>query len=713
MTTVATIDFDEVFDEITARLKADRKRRLRTPQIRLWDGDWNLVGEVHREITASFQTLNNETGIGKIEMPARYYLSKWMTDVDRREGAKNIFVTVDYNGTRWSGCVDEVEQYKDTDGQRNVRVTIKHDYEHLKHVLVYSNPWFPPEFQFPRLWIAFGRARWALKLTLMVNIMRLESSLWALPDDPLNLSNWFNFDQSTWSQVVSPLSFGADFSQFAIVHSRFKNMHDVSKRIVADAQLTWEPRRYLDGDPDPWPGANLRHGCLVWDLVDHSGWDSETSFGGNIFSGLIRAFTSIGSDGMTEGIDVINDPTFPIEYSTPGYHGTVPRAPGIILRDGKRTGVQSNSFKWRPATDVGVVTGGHSMPGVNELISAAINMAGDLIAAAIFIPPIGGMVDAILKPLYCLAGDTIIDGPDGPERIDVLAARGGPFRVWSITPEGDRVSAIADFAFKKGTAELYECTLADGRTLTATAQHRWLTRSGWLEVENSPVGTEVATVDHSRAGLGDVGADAPSEDLPDAAWPEIHDGAAVEYSPVVSVRSVGVQDFYDMHVPGWVSYSGNGIWCHNTDVILAFMKWKDIGRAQDLGFSHYHETFGQGGDRAYTLSALIALRTGMWLTREQTSHTVVIADGTENLRIGQNGKGNAYIGTRVGTSVKDWGTPGKVYVDRISELTLGWSRTESPAFKITIGQRPDEDPILKGLEMIQEVFSIAQELGVL
>lgn len=140
MITVTTIDFDEVFGEITARLKADRKRRLRTPQIRLWDGDWNLVGEVHREITASFQTLNNETGIGKIELPARYYLSKWMTDVDRRAGAKNIFVTVDYNGTRWSGCVDEVEQYKDTDGQRNVRVTIKHDYEHLKHILVYANP---------------------------------------------------------------------------------------------------------------------------------------------------------------------------------------------------------------------------------------------------------------------------------------------------------------------------------------------------------------------------------------------------------------------------------------------------------------------------------------------------------------------------------------------------------------------------------------------
>lgn len=152
-----------------------------------------------------------------------------------------------------------------------------------------------------------------------------------------------------------------------------------------------------------------------------------------------------------------------------------------------------------------------------------------------------------------------------------------------------------------------------------------------------------------------------------------------------------------------------------TDTILAFMKWRDIGRANDLSSNghYYHETWGEGADRAYTLAALIALRTGMWRTRERTSHTVVVADGTEGLRVGENGRGNCYIGTRIGTTVKDWGKPGRVYVDRVSEVTLSYSRTNSPAFRLTIGQRPDEDPIIKGMEMIQEVFSIAQELGVL
>lgn len=547
---VDTIDFDAVYRDIVDRLHTEDTRRQHKPLVRLWDGDWNLRGEVHNEIEASFTVIANETGTGTLVLPASYYLATWMTDADAREGQKNVFVTVDYKGTRWSGCLDELTQDKDDDGHRTVTAIFKHDFEHLKNIVAYSNPFLPPEVQFPRLWIMFGPARWALKLTLLVNIMRLEASLWALPDDPLDVDNWFNFDQSTWSQVVSPLSFADDPSVFAVVHSRFKNMHEVSKNIVEDAQLTWEPRRYLDGDPPPWPGANLRHGALVWDLVDHSGWDSETSFFGNIFTGLVRAVTMIGEDGITEGINYIDDPAFPDQYSQPGWLGTLPQAPGIILRDGARTGVQTSKFTWQPATAVGVVTGGHSMPGVNELISAGVQMAGDLVAMAIGLPPVGGAADAVLEPLY-------------------------------------------------------------------------------------------------------------------------------------------------------------------TDTVLAFMKWKDLGRSHDLGWSHFHESWGEGGDRAYTLSALVTLRTGLWKTRERTSHTLTVADGTEGLRVGENGRGNCYIGTRIGTTVKDWGEPGRVYVDRVSELTLSYSRTDTPAFDITIGERSDEDPIVKGLEMIQDIFGIAQELGVL
>ncbi|WP_194838247.1 Hint domain-containing protein [Nocardia sp. XZ_19_369] len=679
-TSVETIDFERVFDDIVARLKRDTDRRILPPLMRIWDGNWVLRGEIHNEISAKFSAIENDTGIGTVELPATYYLARWMTDHNGRS-TKNIFITVDRDGARWSGMLDDLEQDRDEHGQRIIRATFKHDTEHLRHITAYCNPFTPPEFQFPKTWACvsgetlvqvcegdrvvlrpirelagrpcqvvvdgrihhsptgswsngikavyrlttatgksieltgdhkvltpdgfvpaqdigvggwvmadhqvreqvtafeyggetevfdiavsdvhrfvangvvvhncFGPARWSLLLTLFLNLLRLEGRLWTLPvGDPLDPRSWLNLDTSTWSQVVKPLSILDDRSQFAVVHSRFKSMYEVSQRIVADAQLTWEPRRWLTGDPPPWPGARVRHGALVWDLVDSSGWDTETSFAGNLFDGLVRAVTRIGADGMVETIEEIRDPTFPEEYSRPRWKGTIPRAPGIILRDGDRTGVLSTNFHWRPATDVGFITGGHSAPGINEMLGAAVNLLGDLVSLSLAIPPLGGVASEILKPLF-------------------------------------------------------------------------------------------------------------------------------------------------------------------TDVFGAFQKRGDPARERSLGWSHYHETFCAGADRAYTLNALIALRTGRWRTREQTTHSVKVLDGYDNLRIGQNGHGNAWLGTRIGTTVRDWGKPGAVYVDRITEIVLAWDRSTTPTWDITVGAREPDDPLLKGLEMLDELAGLARDLGVL
>lgn len=545
MTSVQTIDFDAVFTQITDRLKAEQNQRLTPPLVRLWDGDWNLRGIIKRENNASFQYLDNETGIGSLEMPLDYFMSKWLVDIDGR-GTTNVHITIDKDGSRWGGRMDEFKIIKDDDGRKYVRVIFKNDYEELKHILAWSNPFLPAEVQFPRLWICFGRARWALKTTLLVNLMRLESSLFMLPDDPMNPAMWNNFDQSTWWNVVKP-DLEPDHSVGAIVHSRFKNMHDVSKKIVADAQLSWEPRRYLQGDPPPWPGANIRHGCLVWDLIDKSGWTTGTSFGGNIFEGLFHELINIGADGITENVEQVDDPNVPGEYLTPGYKGTIPSMPGVVYREGEHTGIQASEFSHKPATDVGVVAGGHSMPGVNELISAAVQMVGDLTAMIPGVPPLGGVADAILKPLY-------------------------------------------------------------------------------------------------------------------------------------------------------------------TDVFLAFGKWKSPQRAQRLGGSHYHEKWAEGGDRAYTLAFLLAMRAGMWSTRETNRVTLTVADGAP-WRIGQRGHGHFFLGDRVAFSILGM-KPGRLFVERVSELTLAWDRDSTPGWQIQIGQREAEDPVARMAEDMQDFLGMLQELGV-
>lgn len=540
------IDFDGIFAEIADRLTREKEERLAPPLVRLWDGDMNLRGIVRQENSANFQFLDNETGTGALELPLDYYMSKWIADVHGRD-TTNIHITVDKDGARWSGRMDEFKIVKTDTGQKLMRVLFKHDYEELKHILCWSNPFLPAEIQFPRLWILFGRVKWALETTLLVNIMRLESSLWMLPDDPMDPAQWFNFDQSTWSMVVKPSAATVDNSPGGIVHSRFKNFHDLAKSIVEDAELSIECRRFLEGDEPPWPGADLRHGCLVWEIVDKSARNTGTSFGGSVFDGLVHQFVHVDSNGLDESMVGV-DPNMPDVYKQAGYMGTVPAAPWVIFREGDLTGIQSSEFSWKPATDVGVVTGGHSAPGVNEAIGAAIQMIGNLTALIPAIGvPIGGVADTLLKPLY-------------------------------------------------------------------------------------------------------------------------------------------------------------------TDTILAFMKWKSPARAQRLGWSHYHEKWGEGADRAYTLSSLLSLRSGFWQTREYTRHTLVVADGSP-YRVGQKGFGHFFLGDRVGSTVLGMPDEGLVFVDRVSELTLGWDRTSSPSWQITIGQREPEDAVMKALAAVQEIVSILKDLG--
>lgn len=546
MATVETIDYDAVFEQITAGLKAEQEQRLVPPLVRIWDGDWNLRGVCNHIIAASFSFIDNETGVATVDIPADYYLAEWLADVDARETTA-VHITMDKDGARWGGRMSEMQVINDA-GRRYVRVLFKHDYEELKHILAWSNPFLPAEIQFPRLWVLFGRARWALKTTLFCNLLRLEASLWMLPDNPMDAGSWFDLDQSNWSQVVKP-DLTPDNSIGAIVHSRFKNMHEASRKITADAQLTWEPRRYLDGDPPPWPGANLRHGTLVWDLVDKSGWNTGTSFGGSLFSGLVRAFTSIGGDGLTQSLETVANPNIPDVYSQPGVKGTDPSMPGVVYVEGEHSGIQASMYSFKPATDVGVVAGGHSMPGVNELISAAVQMVGDLTAMIPGVPPLGGVADAVLKPLY-------------------------------------------------------------------------------------------------------------------------------------------------------------------TDVFLAFGKWKDVQRAQRLGWSHYHERWQEGADRAYTLAWLLAMRTGMWETREIHSCTLEVADGAP-WKIGQSGHGHFFLGDRVGFSLRAPMVAGRIIVERVTELTLSWDRDNAAAWQIKLGAREPEDPVLKAFEQLQEFLGILNDLGLM
>lgn len=148
------------------------------------------------------------------------------------------------------------------------------------------------------------------------------------------------------------------------------------------------------------------------------------------------------------------------------------------------------------------------------------------------------------------------------------------------------------------------------------------------------------------------------------------------------------------------------------DVFLAFGKWKNVTRAQQLGWSHYHERFQEGADRAYTLAWLLAMRTGMWETREQHSVTLTVADGAP-WRIGQNGLGHFFLGDRVGFALRAPMAAGRIIVERVSEITIAWDRETAPIWTIKVGHREPEDPVLRAFETLQEFLGILTDLGLM
>lgn len=585
-------DHNALWDLVLCRRAELDRYRVAPPVIRLWDGDYLLRGQVAGERGGDFEFVENETGTASIQLPLDHYLAKWVMNHKGRD-KRNVHITIDKQGARWSGRMDNYRVVREKAGDCFLDITFRHDYEELKHILCWANPFLRAEFQFPKLWIVFGPAKFCLLLTLFANLIRLETSLWTIPDDPFDLTEWMgpSFWPGNWRNIVKPFSFLSDNSNLTIVFSRFKSFHEVAKRTLEDARLTMTCRRYLHGE-DPHPFADLlgedwllsdlfeniplRHGCLVWDIEDNSEWGRETAFGGSLLTGLIRAVLGVGSDGYTEGVDVFTgDPTFPGEYYVPSFLGTSPQAPWVVYQEGPLTGIQSSEFKYYEATDTSFVTGGQSAPGVNEAISAAINIGGDFLTSlinsqlailgpvggAIDLPGLGGMMDAVARPLY----------------ENVIAA--------FMEIPSDRAMEV-----------------------------------------NLPL-----------AGL--------------------------------EIKKSSVGDF------------------------------------------HYYEGWGDNADRAFTLSAMLAIRQKMHDTRAHHTHTLKVSDGAPYL-VGEKGYGHVWVGSRVGTTVLGYPDPDTIFVERVKKVSYKWGKDGPSGWELEVGYQEPKDPVLKAFSLIQDINGAMSQLGI-
>lgn len=535
------------------RAKDHRKRRRRKRGLgRLWDGDMNYRGRVTAEDSGSVRWVMNNTGTATLRLPMSHYLTKWAVNPWGRT-TQNLHFTFDKDGARWGGrCAGDsaVKIIKNDRGERYVELTFLDDYNDLKELLVWSNPFLPAILQFPRSFVLAGPSRYMLKLSLFLNVMRLEGNWWALPDDPLDPQQWLaGLDMSQWNIVVKPHRFLEDSSPWTILSSRFKYWHDMAAPTLDDAQLMVTTRRYLPGDPPPWPGANLRYGTIVVDIVDKSGYWDETSTGGTIWDGLKRTVVELADNWVDEIVNTVSEPIDPYKNIVGKWLGTFPRAPYVVYRDGEITACEAYEWGFTPGGPVQMVGGGHSAYGVNEGISAAIQTVGNIAGGFVYFPTAGTIADEFLKPIY-------------------------------------------------------------------------------------------------------------------------------------------------------------------TDTVAAFWSIKSPVRALRYGWSHSHEKWVEGMDRAYTLSSLIKMREGFYNTRPRTAHKLTVGDGRPYY-IGDNGQGHWFLGDRIGSTIRDFPVKGQVFVEQATEVEYAWDR-DSAGWSAIIGDPRVNEPMgEKTLRLIRTGMAAVHDLGLI
>ena len=325
-----------LWDKVLDRRWRLEQERLKPPEVELRDGDFRLRGLVAGERMLEWEFIENETGSATLQLSLSHYLAKWVMN-HRGRAKRNVILVIEKQGARWSGLMDHYRVVKDKNGDAFIEVVFLHDYEQTKHIRVWCNPFLPSVVQFPKIWIMFGPAKWSLLVTLFCQLLRLETSLWTLPDDPTDINEWMgpSFNPANWRNIVKPFPFMGDNSPIDMVFSRFGTFYDTAKQILENHQLTLTCRRYIkDRDPHPFDDLKgvwglpivtdllqlipLRDGCVVWDIEDNSGWGGQTAFGGSWITGFIRAAVTLAGDGQVEGVDVFTgDPTSPNEYFTP------------------------------------------------------------------------------------------------------------------------------------------------------------------------------------------------------------------------------------------------------------------------------------------------------------------------------------------------------------------------------------------------------------
>lgn len=431
------------------------------PLLRMQDKNLQQFASIGGERSVRFEEIATDTGEAGVVLRGGDYLADFVRNAVRLE--EDLHLSIDINPlrlshlTRWGGKITTINAKRDSSGIHTVELIASAQREHLKHVLVGTTPFFPPEVQPLSLWMLPANCRTACASTLFINLMRqFEPGLSTITNimNPFGWLNPFgpdallNFNPLQWPiqvQFVDPL---LDQSRTTIFTGSWNDFHTASLDVMRDAgvcaraytvfpddvdhpqpelaalmpktllkdipivgSLVSAVESFLDHNglvdlPDNATVADLarpQRPCVMVAFEDHSGYGGPT---GTAADGVINLFASTLDDLITTTVIPIDaDDDGEVDPLFRKLLGVAPPTPWAVYRDGQHSGIIESNYTQHKGPVKTIMTGGKSPKLVNDLQTFAIKWGLSQLQTVIVAgfggsqggPPIGAGLDELYQ----------------------------------------------------------------------------------------------------------------------------------------------------------------------------------------------------------------------------------------------------------------------------------------------------------------------------
>lgn len=393
------------------------------PLIRMQDKNLQQFASIGGERSVRFEEIATDTGEAGVVLRGGDYLSDFVRNAVRLE--EDLHLSIDINPlrlshlTRWGGKITTINAKRDSSGIHTVELIASAQREHLKHVLVGTTPFFPPEVQPLSLWMLPANCRTACASTLFINLMRqFEPGLSTITNimNPFGWLNPFgpdallNFNPMQWPIQVQFVNAALDQSRTTVFTGAWNDFHTASLDTMRDAGVCARAYTCFTDDVDnPQPElaglmpttplnsipivgslvsaveafldrtgladipenatvadlARPQRNCVMVAFEDHSGYSGPT---GTAADGVINLFASTLDDLITNTvIPIDSDDDGEVDPLFRKILGVAPPPPWAVYRDGQHSGIIESNYTQHKGPVKTVMTGGKSPKLVNDI----------------------------------------------------------------------------------------------------------------------------------------------------------------------------------------------------------------------------------------------------------------------------------------------------------------------------------------------------------